>query len=329
MALGTGYLPSGALGNQLSYITRRAILPKAVVQIWNASPLVCALLANAEKEAGGVDSITANVQYAQLTQPQWTGFQGNFNSAQIVAGVQPAAWTFCAMVCPIPVLLTELLIQEKQKIQNLLSLRFNDAGNAIRDALGQALFNNTTNTSQILGLPAAIDDGTVVASYAGINRSTNTWWQSKRYNAGSVNPTRALILQYLLGVTKQQGEKPMFGVVNAGTWGLLAQDFLGLERYIPNEGNMGKYLSAFSAVEVAGVPIYMDPYCPEGTLYLINTNYLTMRVHEQADFEFEDFVPMTPVNQLSYVGVIYMLLALINTKPKANGQVFGLNSLSI
>jgi hypothetical protein len=329
LTLGQGILPAGNIGNQLSYITRRAVLPKCVVQIWNASPTVTALLSNAELEGGGIDSVVANVQYAALTQPQWTSFQGNFTAAQVVQGVQPAAWAMTELVCPIPIFLNELLVQEKQTIQSILNLRFNDAGNAIRDALGQSLFNNTSNNLQLLGLPEAIDDGTGgTATYGGITRSGNTWWQSKRYNAGAVAPTRANLLQYILGITKQQGEAPMLGVTNFGTWGSLAQDFLGLERYLPREES-GAYLSAFRAVDVAGVPIYADPYCPEGTLYLINTNYLTLRIHEAAQWEFIDFEPMTPVNQLAYVGVVLLVCCLINTKPRASGQVFNYTSLSI
>lgn len=328
LTLGQGILPSGAIGNQLTYITRRAVLPKAVVQIYNSSPTICALLQNSKKEAGGVDSVQANVQSASLVQPQWSGFTGQFTAPTAVSGITPAAWAMCMALCPIPVFINEFNIQDKQAIQSILNLRFGDAGNAIRDMLAQSLFNNSTNNQQILGLPAAIDDGTVLATYAGINRSSNSYWQSKRYAAGSVNPTRALMLQYIAGVVKQQGEKPVFGVCNFGTWTLLAQDFLPLERYLPRTES-DKYTSAFDALDVAGVPVFGDPYCPEGTCYFINTNYLTMRIHEQGEWEFLDFESMIPVNQLGYTGVVFMLLCLINTKPKASAIVTGLNSLSI
>jgi hypothetical protein len=329
MPLGQGYLPAGNLGTQLTYITRRAILPKAVVQIYNTSPLICGLLANAELEAGGVDSFLANVQSQAFVLPQWTAFQGSFNAPTAVQGLQQAAWSMCWACCPIPIFGSEILIQEKQKIQDILSLRFTDAGNSMRDLLAQALYNNTTNTQQILGLPAAIDDGTNLVTYAGINRTTFTFWKAQRYAAGGAPMTRAQTLTYIMGVTKAQGEKPDFGIVNFGTWLQLAQDFLGLERYFPNTERTDEYISAFTAVEVAGVPIYADPYCPEGTLYLINTNYLTMRVHEEAQWEFIDFVPLTPVNQIGWIGLVFIVLALVNTKPKANGVVTGFATSAI
>jgi hypothetical protein len=328
MPLGQGVLPSGALGTQLTALTRRGYLPKIVVQVYNSSPLICALLDNAETEVGGVDPLTVNVQNAMMVLPQWTGFQGQFNAPTDLVGITPASWSMAMAVCPIPFYINELLIQSNQAIQKILDARFNDAGNAIRDLLAYALYNNTTNNNQLIGLPAAIDDGTVVATYGGINRSSNAYWQAKRYNAGNVSPTRALILQYLAGITKQQGEMPTFGVMNFGTWTPLAQDFLGLERYIQSADRETAY-SAFKAIEIAGVPFYADPYCPEGTVYMVNTNYVTLRLHQQGQWEFVEFAPLTVVNQLGYIGVIYLLGQLINTKPKASGQVYNFTSLSI
>lgn len=330
MPAGSGILPSGALYNQLSYLTRRAYLPYAVSQIYNSSPTICGMLSNADLEAGGVDSFVANVQSGQLVQPQFSSFQGNFQAATALQGFTPASWSMTMALCPIPVFVTELAIQSKQKIQDILSLRFTDAGNAIRDMLAQALFTWTSSTSstQFIGLPGAIDNGTVASTYGGIARS-NTYWQSKVYAAGSVNPTRALVTQYLNGVMKAQGEMPTYAIMAPGTWTLLLQDFLGLERYSPNTDRTEMYVSSFRALEVAGVPVYVDPYMAEGTMYMINTNYLKFIIHESANWEFMDFTPMTPSNQLGWIGVVYFILSLVNTKPKAQGVVTGFNSVSI
>jgi hypothetical protein len=341
MPAGYGYRPAaGGIDTQLSAMTRRAELAKVVVQIWNSSPTICALLSNAQLEAGGVDSVVANVQYAQLVQPQWTSFQGNFSAPTVVQGIQPATWTFCWAVCPIPVMISELLIQEEQAIQSILSMRMTDAGNAMRDMLAFSLYNNVSNTLQILGLPAAVDDGTTAATYGGISRGTAPWWQSKRYNVNGAL-TRQNLSQYILGCVNQQGEAPDFIVVHPGVWANLYADILatgnaGSERYFPNQDKTDKYLSSFRAIEVAGVPVYMDPYVPNtaGTQttnvgYLLNTNYVTLKVHQAAQWEFMDFVPMTPVFQLSYTGVAYIVLALVNVKPTASVKLFNINAFAL
>ena len=311
------------MGQQLGYITRRAILPRVVVEIYNTSPLLAALLSTADTEAGGVDSFIANVQSSQFVKPQFTGFTGQFDAPQAVSGLAQAAWSMCMAICPIPLFANEILIQSKQAIQSILNLRLNDTGNAMRDMLSYALYNWTTSSSpmQIVGLPAAIDDGTVAQTYGGIDRSLNPWWRATVYNASSVNPTRANMLTYGIGVTKQQGEAPHFAVMGMGTWAQLAQDFLGLERYMPNQDTTDKYLSAFRALEVGGIPFYADPYCPEGVCYFINTNYLNAKIHENANFELLDFQSMVPVNQLAFTAVAFLVMVVVNTKPKANGYV--------
>jgi hypothetical protein len=90
------------------------------------------------------------------------------------------------------------------------------------------------NSSAYLG---AIDDGTNLTTYGNINRSTYTWWKSKVYAAGNVNPTRQNILQYISGTVKNGAEVPTFGVCGFGTWTLLAQDYVGQEQYVITPGN--------------------------------------------------------------------------------------------
>jgi len=212
----------------------------------------------------------------------------------------------------------------------------NDATNVMMDAMATALYNNTTNTQQFIGLPAAVDDGTGTATYGNITRSTtqNTWWRSKVYAAGSVNPTRQNILQYISGTVKNGAEVPTFAVCGFGTWTLLAQDYVGQEQYVITPGHgfdtdANGPQAAFRALMVAGVPVYPDPYCPEGTVYFLNTNYLSLYIHEQGSFVFTGFESTLPNWQIGYVGAVLMIAELVNTKPRSMTKVTGYNSLSI
>jgi len=145
--------------------------------------------------------------------------------------------------------------------------------------------------------------------------------------------TRNLMLQYIAQVSKTTGEMPSLGIMGFGTWTLLAQDFTTNERYNTTPG-MGygaekKVEALFRALDVGGVPFYADPYCPEGTLYLININYLSLFLHERAAFSFTGFESTLPNNQLGYVGAILSLLELVDVKCKAHGKFVGLNFLNI
>ena len=133
---------------------------------------------------------------------------------------------------------------------------------------------------------------------------------------------------------KNSAEVPSFGVCGFGTWTLLAQDYVGQEQYVITPGSgfsdsTDGPQAAFRALMVAGVPIYPDPYCPEGTVYFLNTNYLSLYIHEQGSFVFTGFESTLPNWQIGYVGAVLTIAELVNTKPKSMTKVTGYNSLTI
>jgi len=333
--LGSGIIPaSGAIAAELSSVVRRAFMPRVYVQLWKSAPLIAALLSAAQVASGGLSPITAPVQGTPMVAGQWTDYSGSFQQPGVIPGIQNAEFNLKAFVTPIPFLGFEGLVQIDYGVVPLIDARFNDATNVSIDAFATALFNNIANTSQLVGLPGAIDDGTFLNAYGGIPRLTNQFWKSTFVNnTGNVIPTRNLMIQYIAQVTKTTGEMPTIGIMGAGTWALLAEDFTSQERYNITPGNAfgadTKVESLFRALDVAGVPFYADPYCPEGTLYLINTNYLSLYLHERAAFSFTGFESTLPNNQLGYIGAILSLLELVDVKCKAHGKFDGLAFLNI
>ena len=333
MPIGGGIIP--ASGSQqyteLTYVTRRAFIPKMVVQIYNSTPLMAALIANSQTASGGVSSVTVPVQGSQFVNAQWSDYSGSFAQPSVQQGAYNAEFNLKLLVSPVPFLGMEGAVQQDYAIIPLIEARMNDATNVMMDAMATALYNNTTNTQQFIGLPAAVANS---GTYGNIDRGTYTWWKSSQYAAGSVNPTRQNILQYISGTVKNGAEMPSFGVCGFGTWTLLAQDFVGQEQYVitPGAGFDGETngpQAAFRALMVAGVPIYPDPYCPEGTVYFLNTNYLSLYIHEQGSFVFTGFESTLPNWQIGYVGAVLMIAELVNVKPKAMTKVTGYNYLSL
>jgi hypothetical protein len=336
MPIGGGILPASGTSqyNELTYVTRRAFIPKLVVQIYNSTPLMAALIANSQTASGGVSSVTVPVQGSQFVNAQWSDYSGSFAQPSVQQGAYNAEFNLKLLISPVPFLGMEGAVQQDYAIIPLIEARMNDATNVMMDSMATALYTNTSNTQQFTGLPAAVDDGTGTATYGNIDRTTNTWWKSKQYAAGSVNPTRQNVLQYISGTVKNGAEVPTFGVCGFGTWTLLAQDYVGQEQYMITPGSgfdsdANGPQAAFRALMVAGVPIYPDPYCPEGTLYLLNSNYLSLYIHEQASFAFTGFESTLPNFQIGYVGAVLMIAELVNTKPKAMTKITGYNSLSL
>jgi hypothetical protein len=332
--LGQGIIPTGSVAAELTAVTRRAFVPKLVVQIYNSTPLLAALIANAQPATGGVSSVTVPVQGAQFVNGQWSDYSGTFAQPAVQQGAFASEFDLKALIVPVPFLGMEGAVQLDHAVIPLIEARMNDAGNVSCDVMATALYNNTTNNQAFIGLPGAIDDGTNLVTYGNLSRTTNTWWKSKVYSAGSVNPTRQNVLQYIAGTVKNGAEVPTFAVCGFGTWTLLAQDFVGQESYVITPGksfdeDSNGPRSAFRALMVGGVPVFPDPYCPEGQMYFINSNYASLYIHEQAGFAFTGFESTLSNFQLGYIGAVVTLAELVVTKPKAMTRVSGYNSLTI
>lgn len=332
--LGTGIIPSGSIANELTFVTRRAFIPKMVVQIYNTSPLLAALLANAQTASGGVSSVTVPVQGQAFVNSQWTDYSGSFNQPAVQQGAFNAEFNLKAIVTPIPFLGMEGAVQLNHAVIPLIEARMNDATNSMADTMATALYSNTTNNQAFIGLAGAVDDGTNLVTYGGINRTANPWWSSRVYAAASAAPTRQNVFQYIAGVNNRGAEIPTFGVMGFGTFARLAQDFLTAESFqvTPGTGfDSGEdgVRSGFRALMVAGVPIYADPYCPEGSLFLINTNYTSLYIHEQASFAFTGFESLLSNFQLGYVGAVLTIGELVVTKPRSCGRVGGYAFLTL
>ncbi len=333
MPIGGGILPASGSTQftELTYVTRRAFIPKLVVQLYNSTPLMAALIANSQSASGGVSSVTVPVQGSQFVNAQWSDYSGSFAQPSVQQGAYNAEFNLKLMIAPVPFLGMEGAVQQDAAVIPLIEARMNDATNVMMDAMATSLYNNTSNTQQFTGLPAAVSDS---GTYGNIDRSAYTWWKSKQYAAGSVNPTRQNILQYISGTVKNGAEVPTFGVCGFGTWTLLAQDYVGQEQYVLTpgsgfDGDSNGPQSGFRALMVAGVPIYPDPYCPEGTVYFLNSNYLSLYIHEQGSFVFTGFESTLPNWQIGYVGAVLMIAELVNTKPKSMTKVTGYNSLTL
>lgn len=310
------------------------------MQIYKSSPIACALLSTALMASGGISPITAPVQGNTMVNVQRTDYSGKFNNPGVIPGMQNAEFNLAAYIATIPFPGMEGLVEVDYSVVPLIEARMNDATNKSIDVFSTDIWNNISNPLGIVGLPAAIDDGTNAANYGNIARNTVnsdglSWWQSTvvSNSAGPTTPTRDLIMQYILQVFKKNGEKPKMGVVGVGTWDLLTRDFTPVERY--NSDRSGSYGEGsgpdalFDAVKIAGVPIYCDPYAPEGTLYLLNTDYLSMYIHEKAGFQFLGFESTMANGQIGYIGAILTMMQMVNVKPQSHGRFSNLAFVSI
>jgi len=336
---GIGVAPvTGAVFNELAATTRRAFVPRLFVQIYFASPTLFYLMGNAQKAAGGLNQVTVPMQGQSMVQGQFVGYGGGFNSPVITPGVQNGQFNLAYWVVPIPLPFGETIIQATNREIQLLKARMNDAYAVTRQQISTKLFtNNSSNPLFPDSFLSAFDNGTNFPTYGGINRNAagNSAFQGQYINLGAApwsltgGFTRKAMSSFLTKITDVAGgEAPTFVVMNPADFATLNTDFVGQENVYLTPGQMGTMdtgiRSSFPNLQVAGVPIFMDHFCPVGNVFASNSKYTALYLSEDAAFDFSGFYSLVPLGQIGQQGVVVVGYDLISAKSSSGCWGYGL-----
>ncbi len=328
----SGLTPGGPLGQQLQAITRRAVIHSVYVQIYQSHPLLSLFLSNAQRARGGVSQITIPVQGASFVSFNWGSFAGDFPMPEDEAAIQDAQFNLKLGMVPIGFFGMEAIVQSSEVIIPKLRAVTSDAAVVIKQALAQALYsNNASNALAIDSLAQAYDNGANTTTYGGIPR-TNAYWQGQYYpNMGgeSAVSSRMGMATLLMRVqTGAGGEAPDWAVMNPADWTTLMQDFMSLEMFQTSPRSMyakGDVVNAgFRAIRVLDTPIFPDPFCPRGQMFIGNSRYVAMYLSEAAPFVFSGFQSAVPQGQIADIGVLITCLDLVCSKPSSGAWVTGI-----
>ena len=335
MAIPSGGVVPGAgnIYNELSAVTRRAFIPKLTVNLYYSSPTMALLMGNAQKSAGGLAQITAPVQGASMVQGAWTSYSGSFNKPAVLPGIQNASFNTSYYVVPIPLVLGEALLQSTEAVIPIIDARMNDVKAVAAQQIGSALFtNNTSNNLMPSSFVDAYDAGTNAPSYGGISRTAagNSFWQGQYYTSvGAGTNTRANFAAYTIQITDLAGgEQPDFIVMSPSDYAKLQADFIGTEQTHQMPGakfaDAASVRSGFPNLNVNGIPVFMDHFCPKGTAYAVNSKYMSMYISEDAFFAFSGFYSLIPLQQIGQVGVMILGYNVVCTKPSSGAALTGI-----
>jgi hypothetical protein len=327
---GIGVAPAaGAIYNELTAVTRRAFVPRLFVQIYFGSPFLFYMLGNAQRAAGGLNQITIPLQGQSMVQGQFTGYSGGFNSPVITPGIQNGQWNLAYWVVPVPLPFGETIIQATDREISILKARMNDVFAVTRQNMARLAFtNNSANPLLPDSLQGAFDNGTNFPTYGGISRTAagNSAFQgqyinlnSGTFSVGTTGFTRKLMATLLAFVTDQAGgEAPTFVVMSPGDYASLNKDFVGQEQVFVDPGNsyaMGTPIrSSFPNINVSGVPIFADHFCPSGNVFGVNVKYTSLYLSEDAAFDFSGFYSLVPLGQIGQQGVVVVGYDIVSAK---------------
>ncbi len=176
----------------------------------------------------------------------------------------------------------------------------------------QGSYNN-----EITGLDAIFNNSTLY----GLQRANNTWMNPyKKENVGEINE---LTIQTALdAIEENSGKGVNFIVCSWGVRRALQQLFAANKRVIDNMELHG----GFRAISYNGIPIVADRFCPEGTMYMLNTEDFTL--HQLCDWQWladDDGkvlkqVPGKPV----YTATLVKYADLICARPNGQGMLTGI-----
>jgi len=302
-----------------------------VVLIYKQNPTLALLLRNAIRASGGVSPYTQPVQTGQYVPSSWIGPAGNFAIPPDVAATVNAEFNLCALATPVTSFgLEQLVTQDAIAVASRLMLKMNDMKNSALQQLCTSLFGSSTsggtvNPLQMFGFLDAYDNGTNVPVYGGLSRATYPAWAGNVHNASGAILTRASFIPWLLSVAKAAGgEAPDFGVMSIQDWTTLMTDFMAVERYNNDPssrwGKEDPVNSGFRGLLLGDTPIFFDLQCPQGTAFLFNSRYITLVVHEDANFAWTGWYSTIPQGQVASVGLSLTALNLVCSKP-ATGMI--------
>ncbi len=194
------------------------------------------------------------------------------------------------------------------------------SGNTLEDATlpdaSQITIQGSYN-NEITGIDALFNND----SLYGLSKTENPWMNAyKKENVGEISE---LTIQTALDTIEENSGKGVnFIVCSWGVRRALQQVFASNKRVIDNmELNGG-----FRAISYNGIPIVADRFCPEGTMYLLNTDDFTL--HQLCDWQWladDDGrvlkqIPGKPV----YTATLVKYADLICARPNGQGVLTGI-----
>ncbi len=235
----------------------------------------------------------------------------------------------------------------KEAIVDLMAEEFRSVGRAMRDKMGTDLYSDGTGNSNkaVTGLVAHVDDGTNVATYQNLSRTTYSTLNSTLTAQGG-----ALALSNIASdfdAAQVGDDAPTLGVTTPAVFTIIEALYTATSRYQINAGVNDRVKLTAAGIEKAGVtanvgftglmfrglPITSDEKCTSGNMYLLNENYLELRQLPQ----HPDFVDGSvegfgwtgwkkPTNQDVIVGQLLWYGNLVGTQPRKHSRRTGITS---
>lgn len=322
-------MPTAIGENTVTSIARHYIMPEITDNIYGSNPVFFRLSKSNKKLIQGGTQIEVPLMY------------GRFNSGGPYRGydllnvspsdtVKNAVYDWKQQHVPVTIDgLTLIKTDSPDAIANMLQFQFAQSEMEMAENLGVGLWSNGIDSKQITGLDAAIDDGTVAATYAGINRTANPWWQAVRNTTATLTTN---LLNSVMGDASVGGKHSTLIVSRRDQYNrYYALVQLKQEFQVAAGGHDEQLASAgFTNLLFNNVPWVVDDHVPDGAnasnskIFLLNEDFIYWVVSPRADFYLQPF--QTPVNQDAMVSQMFWAGELVLTNCATQAQLSSVNA---
>lgn len=309
-------MPANSTFTELVSTTFRKHRREIVDNLSNRNALLKYMMkrGNKRSEDGGL-SIAAPLDYASnSTYQRYSDWDALNISASDVISAAEYQWRQIAI--NVVASGRELRINSgDSRIINLAKARIKNALRTFNNNFSSDLYSTGALTNQINGLQALVADagtGTV----GGIDSTAFPFWQNQVIDASvlSVTPSAStieaqLMLPAWLATDRGPDDQVDLIVADNNYYGFFEASQLSLKRY----SNTGKGSAGFVSLSYKNADVIYDGNSgiPVNHMYFVNTNYLELVVHKDADMEIMD--DMRPVNQDGVVTPILWMGNLVCT----------------
>lgn len=279
---------------------------------------------NVRHEDGGT-SIAAPLDYAQNgTYQRFSGYDVlNIGASDVISA---AEYQWRQIAVNVVASGQELRTNSgNSRIINLAKSRMKNAIRTFKNNFSSDIYSDGTLSNQVNGIQALVAN-TGLGTVGGINAATWGFWANKVQSAaaplqggGAVTPSATTIetqLMLPLWLALVRGDdKPDLIVADNNYFTFYEASQVSIKRYTSAESASG----GFPSLKYKGCDVIFDggSGIPSNCMYFLNTDYLELVVHQDADMEMVD--EMRPYNQDAVVMPILWMGNLICTNRALQG----------
>jgi hypothetical protein len=310
--------------NEINSISRRYIYPTLVDNVYRSNLMFFRLNARNKKVLQGGLQIEVPLVYARFAAG---GFYQGFDLLDVSPSdtVKNAAYDWKQAYVPVSVDgLTLIRADSPEAIVNFLSFYFEQAQTELAEILGAGIWSTANAVKSVDAIPAAVDNGAIAATYGGLSRAANTFWNATVTN---ITPPLSLVtMQTLFGTITEGGRHPTIIVTTQAVYNLYWALSTGGQAFPVQPGGHDEQLAqnGFTNLIFNGVPVAVDSHVPTANMFMLNEDYIYLYVNPRADFNMKEF--REPVNQDAMTSLILWAGDVCFSNLQRQGKLTGVTS---